>query len=191
MRLHTLRKVLPRSALFQSVDTRELLLRHLSLQFLQAQFLHRVDEVVVVAPVRVVVRQVGHRHALPEPQLLPHSLHVDAPLPARLVLVVPRAELSQGFVRLARVGLHLPDLFAQPRVLGPLLCQLRTVAPVPGGHIGHVLLLVVVELLQHCGEHGGILCREVAVLVAADLGALEELGQEGDGGVDVCFLSCR
>lgn len=32
------------------------------------------------------------------------------------------------------------------------------------------------------------MCGKGAVLVAAELGALEQLGEQGDSGVDVCFL---
>ena len=158
------------------------------LQLTQPLLLGRVNDVVVAAPVRIIVLEVRHGHALPEAQLLPRGDSLDATIPAALILVVPTAEGAEALVGAGGVGLHLPDLLAEAAVLTARLVELGAVGAVPGCDVGDVLGLVLVELLEEQGEDVGVLGEEVGVGVAAVLGLFEGLGEEGYEGVEVLFL---
>ncbi|KAJ6443531.1 hypothetical protein O9K51_04710 [Purpureocillium lavendulum] len=168
----------------------DLLLGGPALELLLAVLLGDVDDVVVAAPVGVVVLELGHGHALPEAHLLAGGDGVDAGGPAGLVLVPAAAEAAQRVVCGAGVGLHLPHLLAQTAVLAAGLVELGAVGAVPGGHVGDVLGLVLVELAQHEGEGAGVLGEEARVLVARVVGLFESLGEDGDEGVEVLAVDC-
>lgn len=168
----------------------QLLLSGPLLQVAEPLLLRLVNDVVVAAPVRVVVVELRHGHSLPEAQLLPHARALDPLLPPLRVLVVLAPEEAQVFVGAARVRLHLPNLLAQTAVLLPCLVELHPVRAVPGGHVGHVLGLVVVELLEHEGQHVGVLRQQRRVGVAAKVGLFEGLGEDGHDGVEILGVGC-
>jgi hypothetical protein len=52
-----------------------------------------------------------------------------------------------------------------------------------------VLDLVLVELLEHEGQSGGVLGEELGVGVTTVFGLFEGFGEEGDESVEVLFLN--
>lgn len=160
-------------AIFALAIHHVLLLGSAELQLPQPLLLSLVNDVVIPAPVRIVVLELRHGHALPKAHLLPQGGVVDALGEPLLVLVVLATELAQRLVGAGGVRLHLPDLLAQAAVLAAGLVELRAVGAVPGGDVGDVLGLVVVELLEHEGEGVGVLGEEGGVCVAAVLGSVE------------------
>lgn len=178
-------------AVFALAVNHVLLLGGAQLQLPQPLLLSLVNDIIIRTPVWIVIFQLGHRHALPKAQLLPQSGVVDALGKPVLVLVVLAAKLAQRLVGAAGVRLHLPYLLAQAAVLAAGLVELRAVGAVPGGDVGDVLRLVVVELLEHEGDGVGVLREEGGVGVAAVLGPVEGFRKLGDDAVEVGLLGCE
>lgn len=177
-------------AIFSLAFGHHLLLRSSLFQFAQPLLFGRVNKVVIATPVGVIILELRHGHPLPEPNLLLRRNAGDTPVPALLVLVVLAPKLPQALVGRRGVRLHLPDLLAQPGVLPAGLVELCAVGPMPRGDVRDVLGLVLVELLEHHSEGVGVLGEERRILVAAVLGLLERLGEEGYLGVEVFLLAC-
>lgn len=179
---HQLRPAAPRHVLL-------LLVRRAQFQLRQPLLFRPVNHIIIAAPVRIVVLQLGHGQALPEAHLLLQGRFGDARVPARAVLVVRAPEAPQRVVGRRRVRLHLPDLLAQAAVFAPRLVELAAVGAVPGRHVGDVLGLVLVELLEHGREGVGELREERGVGVARVLGLFERFGEDGEEGINVLILA--
>lgn len=150
-----------------------LLLSRAQLQLPQPLLLRLINNIVIPAPVRIVVLKLRHSHPLPKAHLLPQRGIIHALRKPLLVLVVLAPKLAQRLVGARGVRLHLPDLLAQAAVLAAGLVELGAVGAVPRGDVGDVLGLVVVELLEHEGEGVCVLGQEGGVCVAAVLGPVE------------------
>jgi hypothetical protein len=134
-----------------------------------------IDEIVVVGPFRVVIRDQRHSHALEETSLLAESNVLDLELLDFLVVGDGATEATEILVGTAGRGLHIVDLVAKGKILLTLVGQLLAVVFVPGEGIGLVLFLKLVHLLQDVGEDVCAVNGQLPVLILVILALVKLL----------------
>lgn len=86
------------------------------LQLRKSLLLCNINNIVIRAPVGIIVRQLRHSDALPEPQLLLQRRILNPLIPARLIVIILATKVAQIIVCSGRMPLHLPYLLAQAAV---------------------------------------------------------------------------